>query len=341
MEKECASQQSPTSTVVGIDEAGYGPLLGPLVVSAAVFDVPVAVLKELKDPAAGPDLWALLRASLTRKPARRDARLAVADSKKLFKRSSGKSLALLERAALTFVGQVGDSPRTLRDLLNRLCPGLPDAMQQYPWYKDVDVDLPGHVSADDLATQRNALKQDLATNGVRFRGIYTEILPAGHFNQRIEATKNKAVVLFGLTTRLMQRVADDVGTRPLRIWVDRQGGRTHYRRPLMTAFQEAELDILEESPDRCGYRLTHPFAPWAVRFVKNGETHHLPIALASIISKYTRELLMGCFNRYWTRHVPGLKPTAGYYQDGKRFLADIDGVVCRLGIDRATLIRSL
>ena len=51
-----------------------------------------------------------------------------------------------------------------------------------------------------------------------------------------------------------------------------------------------------------------------------GETHHLPIALASIMSKYIRELFMLFFNRYWANQVTDLRPTAGYYQDGKRFL---------------------
>ncbi|MHC4951781.1 MAG: ribonuclease HII, partial [Planctomycetota bacterium] len=33
------------ATLVGIDEAGYGPLLGPLVVSAVSFDMPENLLR--------------------------------------------------------------------------------------------------------------------------------------------------------------------------------------------------------------------------------------------------------------------------------------------------------
>ena len=54
------------------------------------------------------------------------------------------------------------------------------------------------------------------------------------------------------------------------------------------------------------------------------EERHLPVALASMFAKYVRELLMGAFNHYWQQVVPGLRPTAGYYTDAMRFLADID-----------------
>ena len=41
-------------------------------------------------------------------------------------------------------------------------------------------------------------------------------------------------------------------------------------------------------------------------------------------SKYLRELLMEMLNTYFQRHCPGITPTAGYYKDGRRFLADLE-----------------
>jgi len=342
MVERAASEKAQTSTIVGIDEAGYGPLLGPLVVSAVAFDVPVPVMRELTSAAAGPDLWKLLKASIARKADRRDFRLAVADSKKLYRKGgSSAGIALLERAALTFLLQIGERPSTLRSLLARLCPEVAGQLGHYPWYADGDVALPVKCGPNDLATQGNALCRDLASAGVRFRGVWVEVLLEGHFNRLVGATRNKAVVLFGQTVRLVQRIADAVGPRPLRVWVDRQGGRIGYRRPLMTAFDDARLDVLEESPGRSSYRLIRRPAPWVVRFVKNGETHHLPVALASIISKYLRELFMICFNRYWCGQVQGLRPTAGYYRDGQRFLAQINPAVARQRVDRQQLVRLL
>lgn len=340
MSSDRANPAPERSTIVGIDEAGYGPLLGPLVVTAVAFDVPVSVLKAVKDPADGPDLWALLRDSVKSTPNRRDPRLAVADSKKLHGQADS-GIGLLERAALAFLMQLGDVPTGLRALLERVGPQGLEQMSQYAWYGGADLTLPAENRVEDLRTQSNALAMNLASAGVRFRGAFVELLCEGHYNRLVGATRNKAVVLFGQTTRLVQRVADHVGARPLRVWVDRQGGRIGYGRPLMTAFQDVRLDVLEESEDRSGYRLIRRPASWVIRFVRKGETHHLPVALASIISKYIRELCMICFNRYWRQHVPDLRPTAGYYQDGQRFLADIAAVVERERVDRGLLVRSL
>jgi hypothetical protein len=56
-------------------------------------------------------------------------------------------------------------------------------------------------------------------------------------------------------------------------------------------------------------------------------------------SKYLRELAMAAFNAFWQRHVPHLKPTAGYPVDAKRFKQDIAAAQSRLGIEDDLLWR--
>ncbi len=332
--------RNDTVTVVGIDEAGYGPLLGPLVVSATAFDVPVKLWPKGAG-ASPPDFWDMLRLSLTRRASRRDPRLCVADSKKLFKNSDSRGIALLERAVLAFLGLTGEVPSSLGALVQKTCPDLMPLLADDPCHTTAELPLPVGTSRADVRTQCNALRADLERAGVRLRCIFSEVLPAGPFNDRIEATRNKAVVLFALTMRLIERIWRLTGARRLSIWVDRQGGRTHYRHPLMTAFPDDHLEILTESTSFCSYRLSSPARRQRVHFIKNGESHHMPIALASVASKYMRELLMLSFNRFWSSHVPELKPTAGYYEDGRRFLAEIGPMMARLRIDPNRIVRQL
>ncbi|MCH7701229.1 MAG: hypothetical protein IID37_06045 [Planctomycetes bacterium] len=171
-------------------------------------------------------------------------------------------------------------------------------------------------------------------------------------------TRNKAVVSLGLTLRIVQRILDQAADHPVRICIDRQGGRQHYTQVLMTAFQGFDLRILEESPERSAYQLTrnrhrqpasHSSGPASdadltlgcdIQFVTSGEEAAMPTALASIVSKYFRELFMQAVNDFWCARVPNLRRTAGYYQDGKRFLNDISGAVDQAAVDRAILVRS-
>ena len=317
--------------LVGIDEAGYGPLLGPLVASAVAFDVP--------DACAGTSLWELLRGSVTDRVRARDPRLVITDSKKLSARTDG--LERLERAALAVLGVRSAPPSSFLGLLSQLAPQAVADVRRCRWYAAADVRLPAAASRDRIATAANALARDLRRHDIRFLGACSEPVTAAVFNRMVRNTRNKAVVLFSLTVRLIQRVADAHPGRPLHVVVDRQGGRQAYGQAIMRAFELPALRILEETPARSAYALESRPADCTIEFLRKGETHHLPIALASIFAKYQRELFMQLLNRFFRRRRPDLAPTAGYYADGRRFLHDIRGDLETLGIDRATLVRSL
>ena len=66
----------------------------------------------------------------------------------------------------------------------------------------------------------------------------------------------------------------------------------------------------------------------------------LPTALASMTAKYHRELAMHAFNAFWTTKLPGLKPTAGYPNDAKRFREEIASLQRELSIDDRMIWRS-
>ena len=88
---------------------------------------------------------------------------------------------------------------------------------------------------------------------------------------------------------------------------------------------------LREGRTESSYLATCPQGELQIRFLARGETL-LPAALSSMLAKYLRELSMRIWNRYWCARLPGLRPTAGYYTDGRRFLAEIEALANRLRI---------
>ncbi len=323
------SVMTDRTLLVGIDEAGYGPLLGPLVVSAAAFDVP----RELENES----LWSLLHHSVTAKATVTRGRVAILDSKKLHKPKEG--LARLERTALAVTTAWRGMPPGLRALLTLLCPDSVGLLGQHPWYRDADPRLPLEADEGSIRIAARLLAEDVAAQDGKVAGAWSEVLPEGHYNRLVRTTHNKATVLLGLTLRLMQRVADAHPTHRIHFFIDKQGARERYGPLLLKSFEDRRLRVLEEEPDRSAYEMVRGDSTWQVHFSQSGESHHLPTALASIFSKYLRELLMSCFNAYWREHAPGIRATAGYYEDGHRFLRDIAAHVDRLGVDRALLVR--
>ena len=132
----------------------------------------------------------------------------------------------------------------------------------------------------------------------------------------------------------------EYGERNLVIVCDRQGGREHYGQNLRLMFGDWSLEIVREADGRSDYRLHKRGHVARITFCEKAEAQCLPVALASMVSKYLREGFMGRFNAWWLAKQPGLLSTAGYHSDGMRFLADIAATRKKLGIADDELIRS-
>lgn len=315
--------------LAGIDEAGYGPLLGPLVVTAVVLDCPA--------PWAKQSLWDELESSVCAAPQDRKRRIPICDSKKLHK--PGEGIARLERTALAAIGAAGPLPKKLDALIEQVSPGAAQAVLGEPCYGDLRVSVPLACDAGALAVASSTLRRDLAEHDACLAHIFCEVVTEGRFNELVGHTNNKAAALLGLTFRLIDRISRAFPDRPLVIQADRQGGRTSYGRPLMRSFEHRRLKIDAEEDRFSCYELTDSKTRWRISFDTGGESKHLPIALASVVSKYVREALMHCFNAFWAREAPGVKPTAGYYTDGSRFMLEIAPHLERLGIAPQRLMR--
>lgn len=295
--------------VIGTDEAGYGPNLGPLVVAASAWHVvgdPAAVEQRLEDAAAdvrgaaGP-LWG--------------------DSKRIYR--AGAGLAALEEGVLVAAAMAGAAPSDwpgLAALLNAAAvpPGAG------PPERDLfaALTLPRHRHEPDCRQRAAAVAGRLAALGVSLVALRCRVVQPREFNDLLDGGLNKSDVLSQCTLDLAAALADHgkvsraaVADRLL-VWCDRHGGRRRYAPLVSRSFAAPLVQVAEETADRSAYDL--PGCNCRIEFCVGGEAR-LPVALASMTAKYVRELAMSAFNGFWSARLPGLAPTAGYPVDAKRW----------------------
>lgn len=297
----------------GIDEAGYGPLLGPLVVGMASFEV---AAWNPGDPA--PDLWGLLAQAVGKSARDAPTRIPIADSKKLKLPNDNKRhhpCAHLERAVLAGLMTRSMENPDDRALLGSLGAGVP----ALPWYEGGAIPLPLESTPERVRIDANLLGSAMDRAGVTLSGLRVRVVAEDEFNEIVRLTGSKAATTAGAVSALL-RDAADASPGPVRIVCDRQSGRLDYEDIVAKAFPGEAVELDARTPRASRYLLRDGRV--AIHFETGAEEHHLPAALASMAAKLVRELMMIRFNRHFGARAPGLRPTAGYVQDARRWLGD-------------------
>jgi hypothetical protein len=308
---------------MGTDEAGYGPNLGPLLISVTAWRVP--------GRASEVDLYDLLRDAVDRDSHLHGTRLHIADSKPVY--TPAKGIGSLETSALALLAQLGPVPRSYSELVQRLTGVDLSRTEGEPWLREGDLALPMIAALDDIERLATQLREVCVRKGVVVESLASDMVETPRFNRECEAAGSKGVVLTRATLSLLERHWPADG-QPTLVICDKHGGRNQYSAALSEAFDEMFITRLSESAERSAYKIRGG----EVRFQVRAE-QHLPTAAASILSKYLREVSMEMFNRYWVERVPGLKPTKGYPEDAKRFRESIADTARDLGISDLILWR--
>ena len=316
--------------LAGVDEAGLGPILGPLVVGGVTMAGP-----------EGTAPWRLLQRHVSKQKYVK-GKVRVADSKKVNQGPHG--LVRLEETALVFWTALhGEPPKTLLDWLVKLGHDL-EPLKRCPWYEDLELALPLNADHDWISLTGEMVARTLRKGGCELLDIAIRAVDVEEWNTLIADTDNKSKAHFQAYSEVLGRLLHSVF--PLvgeddscHLVADRCGGRSKYKTDLQQLCPDSVITMLKEVAGTSSYRLQQQDSDVTVTFAERAEDRAFPTALASCFAKYLRQLMVECINRWFQARCQDLKPTAGYYVDGHRFLTDIQPQIEALKLPRHRLVR--
>jgi ribonuclease HII len=319
-----------TKLIIGIDEAGYGPNMGPLVVSATAWRSP----RELDVC----ELGQMLAPEFQAKPLRKDSKhVPVGDSKLINHGRTGH--ASLLSGAQFLLGTIAKSrrPQSLDEVLAWISPEDCERLRQVPWYGE------GCPPRDcsDIARQLESssfqgAEMKMAQLGLEMLDARARVIDEPEFNRLVDRIGNKSSLLSELSLNLARTIIDrNVAVdEPIFVYCDKHGGRNRYQSFLMASFDQEWFAVHAEGQHRSEYQANWAGSPMTIQFQVEGDSI-FPSAASSILCKWIREEHMLKLNAFWQAKSDGFfAPTAGYYVDAIRFSKDIESVSQKLNLSR-------
>lgn len=361
--------------LIAIDEAGYGPRLGPLAIAATLWrpKYSSASLNGLFRSAPSMSLQAKLEPATCGYREAVDCEgvlVRVDDSKAVFRSRSadpaGRSHRTLTHVVSALQHRMGitQDQQCWRGWLRQLLlddGGVSGLHPAIPWLNEwmgspemaiepisnvsPAVDCWGELPWQPVACRARVVSAD-AFN--RFCHPAPRKKPETAANK---SRRNKSDLLSFESLRLLDSLVslalkDETG--PLLVFFDRHGGRRYYSKAIQETLAPTSIEVLEETRERSVYRCQLRGHTCWIHFTVKGD-RFVPVAASSLHAKFLREAAMTAFNDHFRvlwdelksdqREGREFKETAGYPLDADRFLSDMRVVLQNHSLPRESIVR--
>ena len=273
-------QTGDKTRVVGIDENGYGPVLGPLIVTAVNIEFDGDPFEDLKTE----DFQFPIK---------------VQDSKKVFSRNlSGYQAG--EILTWGFLLAAGFEAQDIRSMIKKITGEehyIHPEIEVPIWAKRaINLEIPAY----------------LKKLGIRILEVRAKVLHPADFNEMVELVDNKSLLDYLLFEHLLWKMEYDFDVAMM----GKIGGTKFYGKNFFLRSGAELVETFMEKKDISGYRLRLPHREFDAYFILNGDEKYLPITIASIIGKYLREVFMLSLN-YEAGFKDKIPYASGYRHDDR------------------------
>lgn len=253
------------TVMLGIDENGLGPVMGPLIVTGILADV------NKKDFTWFP---------------------CIEDSKRFFRSRNPGSLRKLEETVLAvFLAVYGHMPASPGELVKNICT-IPACTHTRNICSE---NIPSRFRHADIRTAKNKGKEFalwMQQEQVNIRDINCRVMCPFYINKFLRKGSSKSFLDF----TLFMHIVEETQVPYCEVIAGKIGGMKRYFPFLKAVFPSLNIQIVEEKKEVSTYLLKNPNKTTRIGFYLNVEKNSFLASLSSIIGKYVRELFMESIN---------------------------------------------
>jgi len=285
-----ASPSGIKKTYTGVDEAGLGPILGPL----AIIRTSVA--------AENTDGFTQLF---------KEVEQGVADSKKIHQNAF--DISPIEQVALGGIQwltkKVPSNASELFELFNEK-----PTDRTLPWQQGAE-ELKLPIASPDVKPWNIPGVEPVGLDGVLVHPVT--------LNSARRSGVNRANLELQYISKILTSLPPTF--QEYEIVVDRLGGRVYYGEVLQQFWPDSTITVVDEAKMKSEYTANSPDGKKrTIKFLVSGEENSALVAMASCMAKYVREVHMTLFNKYWMSRYAKLKPTSGYWTDAMIWMRTVN-----------------